>query len=367
MRILAINWRDINNPLSGGAEIHLHEILKYIVNNGNKVTQISTLFKGAEKEEIIDGIRIIRCGGELYFNFAVPKLVIDEMRRNDYDIVIDDINKVPFYSPLYVNKPILAVIPHIFGKTIYNQADPLSATYVYFSELPIRKIYKNAYFEVISKSTEDDVVRRGIPRNRIKTIECGVDYNLYKLPENRKKPNEKTIVYVGRIKKYKSVDHIVKAMPYILERMDVKLMIVGSGDYINTLKSLAQNLDIQDKVFFTGYVSQERKVELLQKAYLSIYPSLIEGWGLVNIEANACGTPVVASNVPGLRDSVNIGRSGLLYEYGNLKDLADKVIYLLKDRERYNGFVKSSIEWASTFRWKNTGKETLNYIESIIK
>ncbi|MCK4545199.1 glycosyltransferase family 4 protein, partial [candidate division WOR-3 bacterium] len=141
----------------------------------------------------------------------------------------------------------------------------------------------------------------------------------------------------------------------------------GSGDYINTLKSLAQNLNIQDKILFTGYVSQERKVKLLQKAYLSIYPSLIEGWGLVNIEANACGTPVVASNVPGLRDSVNIGRSGLLYEYGNLKDLADKVIYLLKDRERYNGFVKDSIEWASTFWWKNTGKETLNYIESIIK
>lgn len=367
MRILAINWRDISNPLSGGAEIHLHEILKYIVNNGNTVTQISTLFAGAEKEEIIDGIKIIRGGGELYFNFAVPKLVIDEMRRNDYDIVIDDINKVPFYSPLYVNKPILAIIPHIFGKTIYNQVDPLSATYVYLSELPIKKVYKNAYFEVISKSTEDDVVKRGIPRNRIKTIECGIDHNLYKLPKNRKKPNEKTIIYVGRIKKYKSVDHIVKAMPYILEGMDIKLMIVGSGDYINTLKSIAQNLNIQDKVFFTGYVSQERKVELLQKAYLSVYPSLIEGWGLVNIEANACGLPVVASNVPGLKDSVKIGRSGLLYEYGNLKDLADKVIYLLKDRERYNGFVKGSIEWASTFWWKNTGKETLNYIESIIK
>ena len=367
MRILALNWRDIKNPLAGGAEVHLHEILRYISGKGHSVTQISTMYSGALQEEVIDGIRIIRGGGELYFNYAVYFLAKRELSRNKYDIVIDDINKIPFYSPLYVNIPVLAIIPHIFGKTIYNEVDPLSATYVYLSEIPIKRVYKNSYFEVISDSTRNDVVRRGIDGNRVKTIVCGIDHKTYNVPENYTKPKEKSIVYVGRIKKYKSVQHIIRALPKIRKETDVNLIVVGDGDYKKNLEKMAAELGLNDYVRFTGYVSQEEKVKILRDAYISIYPSLIEGWGLVNIEANACGTPVVASDVPGLRDSVKKDFSGLLYKYGNIEELSSKIIYLLQDKKRYEKFRMGALSWAKQFRWENTGRDTLSYIESILK
>ena len=366
MKILALNWRDIKNPLAGGAEVHLHEILKYIAKQGHFVTQISTMFPGGASEDFIDGIRVIRGGGELYFNYALYFLVKKELAKNRYDIVIDDINKIPFFSPLYVKTPVLAVIPHIFGKTIYNEADPISATYVYFSELPIKRVYKNSFFEVISDSTRDDVIRRGIPGNKVKTIVCGIDHDTYNITSYYKKPDKKTIVYVGRIKKYKSIQHIILSLPKVLEKVNANLIIVGEGDYKNALKKLTTKLHLEKHVKFTGYVSQKEKVKILREAYISVYPSLIEGWGLVNIEANACGTPVVASNVPGLRDSVNNGESGLLYEYGNINELTSKIVYMLEDDKRYKNFRRGALKWAKQFKWENTGKETLAYIEQIL-
>ncbi|NIA23893.1 MAG: glycosyltransferase, partial [Proteobacteria bacterium] len=329
--------------------------------------QISTMFPGGTNEDFIDGIRIIRGGGELYFNYSLYFLLKKELSKNRYDITIDDINKIPFFSPLYVKMPVLAVIPHIFGKTIYNEVDPISATYVYLSEFPIKRVYRNSFFEVISDSTKNDVIRRGIPEERVKTIVCGIDHDTYNIPSHFKKSQEKTIVYVGRIKKYKSVQHIIRSMPKVLEKADVKLIIVGDGDYRETLeKKLTYELHLEKYVKFTGYVSQAKKVRILREAFISIYPSLIEGWGLVNIEANACGTPVIASNVPGLRDSVKNGESGLLYEYGNIDELASKIVYMLKNKKLYEGFRHGALKWAKQFKWEHTGKETLKYIEKIL-
>ena len=366
MKILALNWRDIKNPLAGGAEVHLHEILKYMADNGHSVTQISTLFPGGAREDYIDGIRILRNGGELYFNYAVYFLVKKELSINSYDIVIDDINKIPFFSPLYIKIPVLAVIPHIFGKTIYREVDPISATYVYLSEIPIKNIYKNSFFEVISDSTKQDIVRRGIPETRVKTIVCGIDHKTYNVNPDYKKPKEKTIVYVGRIKKYKSIQHIILSMHKLLKKISIKLIIVGDGDYKRELEEMVGRLHLNNFVKFTGFVPQSEKVKILRESYISIYPSLIEGWGLVNIEANACGTPVVASNVPGLKDSVNNGVSGLLYKYGDIDDLTSKILHIIETPKIYEKFRQGALNWAKQFQWENTGRETLDYIEQIL-
>jgi glycosyltransferase involved in cell wall biosynthesis len=146
-----------------------------------------------------------------------------------------------------------------------------------------------------------------------------------------------------------------------------ELKIVGSGDYLNDLKDLAERLNLSGWVQFTGFVSEEEKIKLYREAWVSVYPSLKEGWGLTNIEANACGTPVVASNVPGLRDSVLDGQTGLLFRYGDINDLADKLIRVLSDRGFSKQLSRKGEEWAKNFSWDKTAEKVEMLLEQVVR
>ena len=363
MNILIINWRDMRNPLYGGAEIHITKIAEHLAIENN-VTFLTSRYKDAEDKEE-NKVKYVHIGHELTFNFAVYSNIRRIIKEYNIDLIIEDINKVPFYTPLFTKIPVLVVIPHIFGETIFKQAPFLGALYVYLSEKPIKAVYRNSYFEVISESTKDDLIRRGIDKEKIMVAECGVDFKDY---PNIKKAEYPLLVYVGRLKKYKSVDHIILAMPEILKKhKDAKLMIVGAGDYRNNLEELVKSMNLTERVVFTGYVSEQRKFEILKEGWVSVYPSLIEGWGIVNIEANSLKTPVLSANVPGLRDSVKDGFSGILYEYGNIFELASKIDYLISDKKRYEEFCGNSYKWAQNFNWSRTVSLTSDFIKKVIK
>ena len=119
MKILIINWQDIKNPFGGGAEVHMHEIFRLVAAAGHDVTIFSCMFDGAADFEDIDGIKIIRKGSRNLFNFVVKKMYKKQFRHENYDIIIDDINKIPFYTPRYVKEPLLAISHHFFGKSIF--------------------------------------------------------------------------------------------------------------------------------------------------------------------------------------------------------------------------------------------------------
>ncbi|MDD3803520.1 MAG: glycosyltransferase family 4 protein [bacterium] len=362
MNILIINWRDMKNPLYGGAEIHITKIAEHLAQE-NRVFFLTSGYKDCIDGEK-RGVRYIHIGNELFFNFAVYKGIKRLIKEYGIDIIVEDINKVPFYSPLFTDVPVLVVIPHIFGRTIFKQAPFPAAMYVYLSEKPIKSLYRKSFFEVISKSTKDDLVKRGIDERRIMVAECGVDYEN---PLHVKKCEYPLLVYVGRLKKYKSIDRIILAMPEILKKYgNAKLMIVGTGDYRESLEKLAKRMNLSDKILFTGYVSEKRKFEILKSAWVSVYPSLIEGWGIVNIEANSLRTPVVCANVPGLRDSVKDGFSGLLYDYEDTRDLALKIDSVISDKDRYEKFCSDAFEWSLNFNWNRTVRLTSDFIKEKI-
>ena len=131
MRILAVNWRDIEDPLAGGAEIHLHEILRRAVAAGHSVDLVVAGYPGAAEAGEIDGVRVHRQGHWLVANYVLPGAVRRLLRRQRYDLVVEDINKIPFYTPLYRRGvPVLVIVPHLFGATIFRETNPLFATYV---------------------------------------------------------------------------------------------------------------------------------------------------------------------------------------------------------------------------------------------
>ena len=142
MRILIVNWQDIKNPQAGGAEVHLHEVFSRIARMGHEVTLYCSSFPGAQHEETINGIRVIREGGRYLFNFRFFFTYLTRFRRQQFDIVVDDMNKIPFFTPLFVKRPIYGVTHHLFGKSIFLEVNFILATYVYLMERMAAWLYK---------------------------------------------------------------------------------------------------------------------------------------------------------------------------------------------------------------------------------
>lgn len=368
MRILAVNWQDLTNPNAGGAEVHLEEILKRVVGWGHEVTLACSAYPDCKERETIDGIEICRDGSRSTFNWSAPKFVRGLLAEKQYDLIVEDVNKLPFFLPRKTDLPHLVVIPHLFGKAIYQETNFLVATYVYLAEKPIPRVYRNSRFLVISDSTKNDLIHRGIGADRISVAECGVDHGFYTPDAGTEKFTQPTILYLGRVKRYKSVQHILQALPLVREQIpNARLVVVGTGDYLDQLKGMTRSMKLEESIEFPGFVTHEEKRDYLRKAHVVVYPSPKEGWGITNIEANACGTPTVAADVPGLRDSVEVGVSGLLYDYGNIRGLADEVLKVLSDKSLAEKLSAGALEWAARFTWETCAKDSFAAMEETVK
>lgn len=367
MNILIVNWQDIKNKFSGGAEVHLFEIFGRIAKKGHKVTLVCCKLKDLPKIEVINDIEVIRIGNRQFFNFFFIKYYLSNLRHLNFDIVIDDINKIPFFTPLYVKKPILGILHHFFGKTIFREVDPLSGLYVIISEKLMDFVYKRTPFVVVSESTKEELIKRKYNPKLINIVYNAL--NPSKFPfKIQQKFEVPTITYFGRIKKYKSIDHLLYAFQVILKELpNCQLFIVGDGDYLEKLVLIAKNLKISANVKFWGYVTENKKIELLSRSHCVVNTSIKEGWGITNLESNACGTPVISANVPGLRDSVKDGFSGLLYNYGNIEELVDKILLIFRDNQLRETLSNGAIEWARNFTWEKSADQMLDIIQAILE
>jgi glycosyltransferase involved in cell wall biosynthesis len=363
MRIFVINWQDIRNPMGGGAEVHCHEIFKRIAAMGHEVTQLSCGFAGAPISEIVDGIRIIRIAQRNTFNFAVRSYYKKHVEHAGYDVVVDDINKIPFYTPRYVKEPIVAIAHHFFGKSIFKETDPLRAAYVAGSEMLVGRVYKNTRFAAVSESTKAELEAKGIPGAQITLVRNALNHELFPMAVMEKE-QVPVFAYFGRMKKYKSPDHALRAFADLhAHQPAAQFWFIGSGDFVGSLQKLARELGIEKSVTFFGRVSDEQKALLLSRAWCAVNTSMKEGWGITNIEANACGTPVLAANVPGLRDSVADQISGLLYPYGNINVLSVMMERLVADNALRERLSHGAVQWAQSFSWDTEAAAMLELLE----
>ncbi len=366
-RILFINWRDIRNPEAGGAEVHLHEISTRLARMGHEVSIVASRFPQAPREEIVDGVRVLRIGGKFTFNFHVPFFVTRLLRHESFDIVIDDINKIPFYTPIYVRRPILALAHHLFAHTIFLETILPFAVYVYLGEILIPSIYRRVPFVVVSESTRRDFISRGIPEENIRVIHNGVDHENY-TPDLSAKSVIPLVGYIGRIKKYKRLDILLRAFQLVKHRIpEARMKIAGSGDHLPKLMKLADQLGIRDDVEFLGFVGEKEKIAMLREAHVVVNPSSKEGWGVTVIEANACGTPVIASDVPGLRDAVVDGRTGFLVPYADIQAFAKRIVDVLSDSALRQSLSEEAVRWARRFNWDASANAMIEVIDEVIK
>jgi glycosyltransferase involved in cell wall biosynthesis len=360
MKILIFNWRDITHPWAGGAEKYVHEIGKRLAKK-HEVTLFCGSYPGCAKEEVLDGIGVIRAGGRFTTYIHATLSYLKKLRKREYDVIVDSINGVPFFTPLYSRKPVVAIIHHIVGWKIFKRELPLPLASVgYLSEKLIPYIYRNCKFVTVSESTKEELKRFGIQGN-VSVIPNGIDVGFH-LGKKAEKPR---IVYFGRIKNYKRIDHILKAYSIVKQRIpDAELVIAGRGEF-DHLQDYAISLKIDESVMFMGEVDEEAKVEILSSAWVYVIASTKEGWGISVIEANACGTPAIAYDVPGLRDSVKNGYNGLLVEDSDVKALANAIVNVLEDDKLREELSKNAIEWAKQFNWDRSAEEFERVLKSL--
>jgi glycosyltransferase involved in cell wall biosynthesis len=209
----------------------------------------------------------------------------------------------------------------------------------------------------------NDFEARGFRREDLTIAYLAVNHDLFRQTGVPKSPSP-LIGCFGRLKRYKGVDILLRALPEVLKEVpETRVVIAGEGDDRPRLEEITRELGLGGVVRFTGFISDAEKVDLLQSMWFKVATSVKEGWGLTVTEANACGTPVIASDVPGLRDAVRDGETGLLYPYGEVGTLAGKIVGLLRDERRREDLSRNALTHARTFTWDRAAGTTLAVLE----
>ena len=279
-------------------------------------------------------------------------------------VVIEDLNKVPLYTPLWGLHKLVVLVHHLFGGTVFREASPPVAAAVWLSERPLGAFYRGVPFEAVSVSTADDLAARGIPRKSIRVIYNGVDSNRL-TPDAGERSEQPLFIYLGRLKKYKRVDIVIKAFAG-LNVPEARLEIAGTGDYRAALEGLVKSLDLEERVRFLGFIPEDEKVHLLRRAWASVLASPKEGWGISNLEAAACGTPVIAANSPGIRESVIDGETGFLVPQNDPEAMTAAMRGIVQSPDLVDVLGKAARKFAEGFGWDRAANETLSHLEEVV-
>jgi glycosyltransferase involved in cell wall biosynthesis len=359
MKALVFNPRSINCSRAGGAEIYLHEILSRIKECGFLVISSSDRKSSYQHQSYTEDIV---SGNEYLFPIFSAKYA---KHIRNFDIIIESVSKFPIIWPpilsKLLSKPFIAIVYHIHGRTLFRELPfPIALTFYIYETLSL-KLYSllEAFVITISTSTKRELLRLGFSKHKILIVPPSLN------PEtaiscNTSKAKEPLLVYIGRVKKYKRLDHLIKAMVIVKQRVpNAKCVIAGKGDddVYRKLRSLAERLGLKESVMFEGEVNEERKFELMGKAWVFVNPSMKEGFSINSLEAQACGTPVVGYRIPGLVDCVKDGVTGLLVFHEDYKALAEAIVRLLIDKDLRTKFSAHAVQHALSFNWNHSASD----------
>ncbi|MEK7543306.1 MAG: glycosyltransferase family 4 protein [Patescibacteria group bacterium] len=358
MNILILNWRDVKHPKSGGAEIVTLEHAKAWVKAGHAVTWFTAGFNNERTEEFVSGVKIVRWAGSLTVYLVAPIYYV--LHRKEFDIVVDEIHGIPFFTPLYVRVPIVAFIHEVAGD-IWDSMYPFPINIVgRVLEIFYLRLYRNILFWADAHATIGDLVRHGVPKELCTAIPCPpLSRVLTKLPQKERVP---TFLFVSRIVKMKGIEEVIRAFSLIYDELPTaQLWVVGTGEgaYVDSLKSILKSDHIRSRIKFFGFVSEEKKLMFMQKAHVLLHASVKEGWGLVVLESASQGTPAVVYDTHGLSEVVKHGKTGIVISDNSPETLAREAVWLYQHPDQYHEYQKNGIAWVKSLRWDVVTKKSL--------
>jgi glycosyltransferase involved in cell wall biosynthesis len=337
MRILITAWRDLANELAGGSEVLIDHLCSGMTERGHDVTLMCANPVGEGHP-----YRVHPNGGTVDQYLRAPLAYLRHYR--DVDLVVDVANGVSFYTPLWRRGPSLCLVNHIhtdqWDQWFSWPVAPLGRT----AELrAMPAAYKHRLFVAVSPSTADLLESMGVDRDRIRIIINGTE-----LPETvGAEAPEPLFVGLGRLVPHKRFELAVEAFNQIQPLIGGRLVIAGDGPERDRLRAMAG-----PGVEVPGRISEADKEDLLRHAWLMVHPASHEGWGLVITEAAAYGTPALAFRVPGLKDSIVDGMSGVLVD--RPEELAERWLDLARDKPQRDRLRAGALRRAAACSWDAT-------------
>ncbi len=360
MRFLMLNWRDPRNPLSGGAERVSLAYLKALVERGHEAHWFANDFPGAAREEIFEGIKIIRGGGK---GSSVFKAIHWYRQQPRFDLVIDQHHGIPWFAPWWCKTNCVAYIHEVLGP-IWSSFYPWPASAIgQVQERWTHWLYRRTPFWTPSDSTRKALQQHGV--RDIHVFPNGTDATPLAALEPKPLATPIRLAAVSRLAPNKRVDHVIRAVKILLQRgADIRLSVVGTGEVETALRQLAANLGVADKIEFTGRLDEQEKDDCLRRAHFLVHTSVREGWGLNVIEANAMGTPAVVYPVGGLVDSTLDNETGLVTRDETPEAVADAVLTIIRSPEKYDSLRVNAWNRSKQLVWPEVLPPACNWLES---
>lgn len=335
----------------GGGEFVFKTIAENLAKNGNKVWIITSDVKNEDYQES-ENLKIITVKPTLEYKGGLPPSFSDNIRYviNAYKLgrrlvkkeKIDIIHSNNFSPALagslisYFSRvshittihDIFSIYDKDFWKKWANQSGVsyTNARLVPFFERLMMK-FRFDCIHTVSDTTKNDIQKIGTKKPIYVIPNCIQDEKSITVES---KSNQ--FVYLGRLVFYKNIEVILKSFKIVVKQFpDAKLVIAGDGPYKKSLQELAKKLDINNNIIFVGYVTAQQKTKLLAESNALLFPSVIEGFGLVMLESFQQNRPVVVSDVPPMSDIIEHEKTGLIIDPYDEKRWADAIIWLIKN------------------------------------
>jgi glycosyltransferase involved in cell wall biosynthesis len=296
--ILFVAWRDLANRRAGGSEVLVDRLAEGMASRGDRVT----LLAGGQVDT--RPYQVIKNGGS-YTQFLRSAAAYRLDRRlRDCDLIVEVCNGMPFFVPMWSRRPTVCLVNHVHTDLwAVRLPRPLAAVGRYTESTLMPLAHRNNLFLTVSASTAAALAEIGVSEDRIRMVTNGVEQPQPLTPRSP----EPLFLALGRLTDYKRIDLLLRVWERVRHVVGGQLVIAGDGPERARIEALAG-----PGVVMKGRVSEDEKHRLLCSAWILLHPAMIEGWGIVINEAAIRGTPGIGFDVPGLRDSVVDGETGVL-------------------------------------------------------
>ena len=354
-RIHMLAWRDLDDVEAGGSEVHASEVARLWAQAGIEVVIRTSFAQGHPSHAHRDGYQVVRKAGR-YLVF--PRAAASEAahRYGDRDALVEIWNGMPFFSPVWARGPRVVFLHHVhadmwkmvlppklarLGNTLESRVAPL--------------LYRRSRMITLSPSSKAEMLELGFRDDRVEVIPPGVDARFSPGGERAAQP---LIVGVGRLVPVKRFDRLIRAVVDARRRApDLQLLLVGTGPERTALDALIGDLGATEAIRFAGRVSDDELVDIYRSAWAVASSSVREGWGMTLTEAAACGTPAVATRIPGHVDAIAEGQSGLLAD--DHDQMVDHLVRIATEADLRQSLHDGALRHAGQFTWINTATRIL--------
>lgn len=343
LHLLHLAYEDYRRPGSGGGSLRTHEIDRRLA-RAHEVTVLVAKYPGSQ-DRIEDGVRYVHIGLPLgYFPsllayFACLPLAL---RRYGADLVIEDFG-APFSSiavPLLTKRPVVGMVQWMFAR---EKARQYHLPFHWVEKLGVRS---HREMIAVSSALREDILRSN-PRATVHVVHDGLEEAAWETDGTVRGH----LLFLGRVEfAQKGIDRLIEAFSLVAPHTDSDLVIAGDGPDLERAMAMVGERGLDGRVRFVGRVTGRAKFDLLASARLLLMPSRYETFGIVAAEALACRTPVVAFDLPCLREVVP-AEAGVLVAQGDIAAFAAAVLDLLADGDRRCRMGEAGRAFSLRFNW----------------